>query len=286
LGNRANITFVEWDPNPWEFLFGGPTYITINAITLLMFLVNFLYASYLIMKWVKANGIDWNIGFICLLLESISNLLRVLGMILAPEYSNFILPAVDIIQTFPLCISLIASILIVFFWLDLTSDPFYHGKFLGTMKVPAFIFICILLVVEISFDILRNINSTANLVSFTVLIAFYMLIHLCVVIFNFVAGYRILKRSKESKGKENQKLNRIIHRIIYSGVVTLCSNVVMFALVSPIADYPVGLFLTYWLVVFAFFLQSFFLITIFQLPQQKMKTGQTSSIKNSTMSSS
>jgi len=280
VGDIANFTFIDWDPNPWDTIHTGPGYILICTFMVLMFFINTVYAGFRIVKWIYTlrDKFEINIGFSCLVLEWICNLLRVIQSILTPLHNNFRLPFVDILYTLPICLTLITSILIVFFWLDLTSDPFYQGKFLGVMKIPAIIFVSLLLTIEIVFDYIR---AFTNYDFMHLIVSCYIILHLIVVIFNIVAGYRILKSlSKQSDGKK--KLRIIIRRIILSGIVTILGIVVFGLVVSPLVNYPIPATILFFLLFGSFFLQSILLITILKIPKHR-ETMSSSETNNSSL---
>jgi len=238
------------------------------------FLFNSILSAYCIGKRIYTiKNIDWNIGFVCLSLEWIANVLRVVQMILHPTYNLFKLSGTDVLLSLPMCITLISGILIVFFWLDLTSDPFYHGKFLGVMKIPALIFIFVCFGIEISLDIARNMTDQ---IEFTdSIIVFYTVIHVIVVLFNFIAAYRVLQTLKKQP-KIKERLTMIIHRIIYSGTATIIGTLVFVLVASELFNHPWGISMLWCLLEISFFFQSIFLITIFKIPQYKNTTNSSS----------
>jgi hypothetical protein len=86
--------------------------------------------------------------------------------------------------------------------LDLTSDPFYHGKFLGIMKIPAGVFIGICFVLEIISDVIRNVTQI-DFINY--IIYFYGVSLALVAIFNFIAAYRVLQSLKRDTKKKIEK---------------------------------------------------------------------------------
>jgi len=232
-------------------------------------------------KWIYTlrDKFEINIGFSCLVLEWICNLLRVIQSILTPLHNNFRLPFVDILYTLPICLTLITSILIVFFWLDLTSDPFYQGKFLGVMKIPAIIFVSFLLTIEIVFDCVRAFTTYDFM---HLIVGCYIILHLIVVIFNIVAGYRILQSLKrQSDGK--MKLRIIIRRIILSGIVTILGIVIFGLILSPLVNYPIPAMILFFLLFGSFFLQSILLITILKIPKHRESMSSSDTNNNSSL---
>jgi len=171
--------------------------------------------------------------------------------------------------TLPWCITLVTSILIVFFWLDLTSDPFYHGKFLGIMKIPAFIFIVICLVLEFTCFILRMLTPIDF---FSYVICFYGVSLSLIVIFNFTAAYRVLQPLKKAP-ETKKKLRRIVYRIIASGIAIAFGVLAFFLFFTPLFYTPAGWLCIYWGVYFNMWLQSALLILIFQVPKKVISSS-------------
>jgi len=196
IGGVTNVTVEGWDPNPWDLTYIGWPYITFIVLYFGIFLINIVFAVYRIVRWLyKQKRCEISIGLTCLCLECIFNTLKAMGAIINPSFNNFHLNGSDTFTSLPACINLISAILVVFFWIDLTSDPFYHGKFLGAMKIPAFIIIVLLILMEVTLDILRTTQSTID--TLTISLSFYLIIHFIVVLFNIIAGYRFLNTIKE-----------------------------------------------------------------------------------------
>jgi len=99
-------------------------------------------ASYKLYVWILTVGwdkLDISIGLVCLSIEWIVNFLRMVNSILLPAFFNlYKLRGVDVLSSIPLCLSMISAILLIFFWFEITTDPFAHGKksFLGNLKIP------------------------------------------------------------------------------------------------------------------------------------------------------
>jgi len=205
--------------------------------------------------------------------------LRILNIIFYGSYNHFSIPGVSVLITLPFCITLITSIIIVFFWLDLTSDPFYHGKFLGVMKIPAGLFIIGCLIVELVSDILRNLTVYEF---YQQIMTFYGTVLILVALFNFVAAYRVLRTLKKDT---KLKLKKIIYRIIASGIATILGVIVFFLFLTNINWTPVGWIMLWFFLYFAFWLQSTLLIFIFQVPK-KVLTSTAIDTKDETKESS
>jgi len=235
-----------------------------------------IYASIQIIRWIlRMKNFELNLGLICLSLEWTTNVLRVLQSIFNPVYNVYEIRGVEVLLTLPLCFSVISSILIIAFWLDLTTDQFYHGKFLGVMKIPALVFIFICLAIEIIFDFIKTLTiaPVANAVYY-----FFVSLHVIIIIFSFIAAWRILKKLK-IKSRGSKKM-RITLRIITSGMITLIGFILILCQLIP--PTPVS-WVVLWIALFLMFsLQSAVLINIFEGPKknQKSTTKHTTSSDN------
>jgi len=212
---EGEFRFSHWDNNPWDIIMKPPGYTGQWAVLVLLMFFNSCFAGYRIILWLRSGVELSSLGFICLSLEFIANVLRVIQLTLIPYYNTFFLRYADIMYTTPICFTVISSILIVFFWLDLTTDPFYHGKFLGMMKKPAMVAICLIILLEIISVMIRSL-IVVNIIN--AILGLYIGGHTIVVVFNLVAAKRILNSIKEV-GKK--KLIKITKRIIYSSISTL-----------------------------------------------------------------
>jgi len=267
----VNVTFVDWDPNPWDLTYAGPVYMVYYIILLILFSVNIIIIAWFrIFQWIRqSNPFEVSLGFACLCIELCANLVRIIEALIYPLYNYYLLPGADVIKTLPICLSLISGILVVFFWLDLTSDPFYHGKFLGVMKIPAVILMGLCLGIEIIFDFLKTLTTIAlgNAIYY-----FFLLLHIFIIIFSFVAAWRILKKL-ELKSRTNKK-KKITYRIIVSGSITVLGFILIILIntVLAIIENPPAFMFVWTLLFVTFGLQSTVLINIFQGPKIKQKS--------------
>jgi hypothetical protein len=199
-GNQANFTFLNWDPNPWDPINSGPGY-TIFLVTIsLLFVVNLAIATYRIAIWIYTEKkVDFTLGFCCLCLEWVCNALRFIETIIFPNRNKYGLSGANIILTLPICLSVITLLLIIFFWLDLTADPFYKGKFLGIMKIPVIIIIIFLICLETSLSVVRVAYPKLNFSDICLWI--YIILRGVLAILCFFAAYRILNSNIGGKKK-------------------------------------------------------------------------------------
>jgi len=186
------------------------------------------------------------------------------------------------LYTIPWCITSVTAVIIVFFWLDLTSDPLYHGKFMGIMKIPAGVLIFGIIFIEVFFDVWRVLGGEYM----GILSAAYASFLLLIVLINFIAAYKILKpfdKTVETK----KKIRKVIYRIVGSGIATIFGCTVLLCFQIPGSqDSPVAKGIMWFLLYFFFFIQSLLLIMIFKVPKEKKKGASSSSAKDTTKSKS
>jgi len=212
--------------------------------------------------WFRNKNADKKaLGFICLCLEFTNALVTLIKALIYPLYNLWHLPYADIIFTPHLAITLISSVLVVFFWLDLTTDYLYHGKFLGKMKKPAIVFILLIIVLEITEIAVRCIYPVDTL---TICSAIYGSLHVIIVIFYIVAGKKVLQNKNVSK---KTKITKITKKIFGSAAATLFGVIGFIMVISPATGYP-AMFITMGTIIYvSYWLQSFLLMLIFKPPK-------------------
>jgi hypothetical protein len=265
-GPNVTVIFYGYDPNPWAPLEDGVGYIMYSFWIAVLYFINTIFSGYRLVRWIIVKrGIDYSIGFGCLALELLCNSLRVIQFIFWGLHNNLLIPHIDMLYTIPFCITTVTSIIIVFFWLDLTTDPLYHGRLMGIMKIPAIIFIIVCIGLEIGCDVIRATGSTDYA---SIVILFYGTSLLLIVVINYIAAFRILfpcGKAEETK----KRLRKVIYRIIGSGVATIFGVIVWYIFLDPRVQFtPAGKGTMWFLLYFFFFVQSFLLIMIFKVPKE------------------
>jgi hypothetical protein len=259
-GGSVNVTLIAWDLNPWNTIFTGSGLIVYQTVFTLLFLGNVALTLYKIFQWKLQRGFSLSIGLICLYMEVAVNSTRVIQQIVAPNFNIYSLPNYESVSSVAFCFTLITGILVIFFWFDLTTDPFFHksGKCLGIMKIPAIVVISILLLIEILTDLIRNFLMFDALV---ICLMIYVSLYFLIGIFYFIAGWRILAISKTSNSKK--KLRNITYRIVCSGAANIIAGLAMLSITTPITFMPGPFIILNAIFYLAIFAQSLLLITIF-----------------------
>jgi len=281
----ANATFVSWDANAWDILYPGPLNVVYAVILVPLFSLNVVLASYKVYNWIKSVGwekLKISIGLSCLILEWLASFMRILNAIFMPAFLNlYKIHGIDLLITVPLCLSMISAILLIFFWFEITTNPFARGKksgFLGKLKIPCIILSVLFILVEIFLDIFRTILFFFDMQS--VLIICYFVIHALVAILYFVAAYRILAITNKSADK--QRLRSITYKIVASGIATVFVTFFMILFLADAVSAPLGQYFNMQLSGIALFFQGFFVILIFEPIK---RNSDSSALKKSSKSS-
>jgi len=241
------------------------------GIHMALFLANLLLASWKMWTWVKTLGrAELSIGLVCLCFEWSANFLRTLQSLLWPSFNMFTLSGAELLLTLSGCLSLIASILVIFFWFDLTEDPFYHekGKFLGVLKIPAIAVCSSLLMIELLVDILREyVEFDSNFVCTTL----YAVFHVTVAIFYFVSAKKILSVLDVNNNTNKKKIIEVTYRIVGSGVATILASILLIFNATSLCYDPTRARIIWFFMDVMLFFQSLSLILIFKLPNANEK---------------
>jgi len=263
------VTFFGYDNDPWATIGTGAGFWIFEVLVVAMYLVNACLAFYRISGWIwEKKGIDLTVGFGCLALECIVNTIKVIQSIFWGTFNNFSIPNIDLLLTWTWTLTIIIAIWVTFFWLDLTSDPFYHGKFMGIMKYPAIVLCLGVIAAEIAFDSLRT--SGKDYLSY--LNIFYASILMSIAIINLIAAYRILgpfSKTPETK----KKVRKIIYKIVGSATASVLGCIVYFCFLYPPVQWnPANRGSTWFFLYFCFWIQSLLLILIFKVPKSSVSS--------------
>jgi Na+-transporting methylmalonyl-CoA/oxaloacetate decarboxylase gamma subunit len=282
-GPIMNATFISWDHNPWDIVFGNEGFIAYSIILFLLFMINVIYAIYKIIKWRLTRGeFILAVGLICLFLELLVNIIRAIQAFVSPAYNRYSLPSNDITITSALCLTLITGILVIFFWFDIALNPFYHksGKCLGTMRIPTIIIISLLLLLELILDTTRSFMKYDVVY---IVVGIYLVLYVGLAFFYFIATWRIVVIANESNAKE--KLIGITYRIAWSGVASFVAALALLGqFLVVVGNTPLLHVLFHFILAISYFVQSFLLISIFSPPVPDEK--QTSDTVKSDQSTS
>jgi protein-S-isoprenylcysteine O-methyltransferase Ste14 len=223
-----------------------------------------------------------NISTVCIGLEIINCLLWVIHAIL--EILLRVVPFLNVKSdsdamvgyiSFPF--SLASGILVIFFWIELTSKKLYRKSFLDKSFWPAVIFIAIafillsisaiLFLTDIDHKIIKNL---------TLAILVFILIISCTY---FYAAYRTYNYSKKKETKNQSLFKEMSIKIIISGIVMIFIVFLSFSVsvISSTAGRIIFGYLTFILIL----VRSYLLIDIFSSRKSKNNSSRTNTDANS-----
>jgi len=231
----------------------------------ILFSSNVVLVLYALFKSPKNYSKKFNLRFICLVIEGLCNLLRVIQIIINPFYYNmYQLKLVEVLNTFCIFLSLISSISICFFYLDIVRDPLFRAKrYIGTLSLPALVFLIILILFEFLCESIKIAIPLAYLVDLIQTNGFLLVYCFLTVIYSGVA-FKIRKKTYPNKLAEC-----FWYRSLAGAVYAACLTVFLWTYLSPFVRMPMSYSLTWILLLVTFYLQSYFNIIIFVQKKRK-----------------
>jgi len=266
---------VSWDRNPYDSVYQSPTFIIYRILLPLMFCLTSSLAGYKIILWIsQMKQFKLSIGLVCLCLELVANLIRIISGVVYPSYNCYLIFGVETFISLPVMLTILVAILVIFFWFDVTLDPFFHkqGKCLGILRIPAIVIVTSFIVMEICETVIRDVIQTDI---WLYIMAIYLAAHILISIFYFIAAYKILNIAKTSI--EERKLIFITKRICLSGGAVLCLAVALLLIYTPATSKPVSYAIVWFIIHMCFFCQSLSLISIFTPPKSKKVSSSSGS---------
>jgi hypothetical protein len=273
-GGVAPVQFLGWDHNYYL-----DSYWVRIAFFIVLFLFNFACAGWgaynLSLRRNLAPRV--NVATVCIFLETLSAVFRVLDDIITLVY--FTEPWADVnrhldsmfVYMSGSC-SLSSGIFVIFFWIDMTSGSLYHGCFLDRALGPCVFFVAAVFAL-IYVSAVLQVFYPAIVVVLYVQLALLIFLVLVACIY-FVAAFRLaryINANQEFYSTEKRKgLMRVTYKVVASGAISiftaLCS--LGYLLSTTIAGSIACDFLTAFGTVF----RSMLVISIFGTPK-KEKSG-------------
>jgi len=256
--------------------------VVTNSLLFILEILCIMMGIYRLYEKYTLDQLMVNISTVCIGLEMINCLLWLIHAIF--EVLQRVIPFLDMKQgsdAFVAYISFIftlaSGILVIFFWIELTSKKLYRKSFLDKSFWPAVIFItivgillsisAILFLVEIDRNIITNI---------TLVILILMFIISCTY---FYAAYRTYNYSRNKETKNQQLFKEISIKICASGVVMIF--IVFISLLVSTAN-SIGVKAIMGLLVFILVvIRSYLLIDIFSTRKAKDKNARTDTTNGS-----
>ena len=201
----VNIT--TSDPNPWMNVLKYDWVFWITWFGALGAVYGFLtfFAFYKIIVTIKYKGLHYTVPMVLLVMEFISNFLRLLYVTIDPVWTRRILPYVlsQMASTGTFPFGVYSLMLITFYWYELMNQSRLRAiPFLSKLHVPFWIAVFVIYAVELVDSILRGLNFASASILVTLVIAFYFVVSLVCIIFFLYTGFSTLRMINTSRGKE------------------------------------------------------------------------------------
>jgi hypothetical protein len=256
--------------------------VVVHSLLLLFDILCVMMGFYRLYEKYTLDQLIVNISTVCIGLEIINCLLWVIHAIL--EILLRVVPFLNVKSdsdamvgyiSFPF--SLASGILVIFFWIELTSKKLYRKSFLDKSFWPAVIFIAIafillsisaiLFLTDIDHKIIKNL---------TLAILVFILIISCTY---FYAAYRTYNYSKKKETKNQSLFKEMSIKIIISGIVMIFIVFLSFSVsvISSTAGRIIFGYLTFILIL----VRSYLLIDIFSSRKSKNNSSRTNTDANS-----
>eukprot|EP01130_Rhizamoeba_saxonica_P000247 TRINITY_DN10228_c0_g1_i1.p1 TRINITY_DN10228_c0_g1~~TRINITY_DN10228_c0_g1_i1.p1 ORF type:complete len:449 (-),score=19.70 TRINITY_DN10228_c0_g1_i1:36-1382(-) len=210
------------------------TFITLEAklgfqigLTAIM-LVSLVFATRKLILYIKfEKKFTLKIATACLLLETISSLLRFLYIAIDPIYFYYRVPPLitQLGFTFTWPVEIITTMLIALYWQELiTSSKLKVTSFINTLKIPFIITSVILIIMEFILAYLRYLNEGGNhsITVFVILSSILYAIVLLLVSIHFVYfGIKILRMLKTGDSNTYSRKKQLMETTIFIELMAL-----------------------------------------------------------------
>jgi hypothetical protein len=268
--------------NPWTEAIISIAVLVVFRVFLGGFALSLaIYALYKLILFVRKQGSHFNVPQVCLALEILSNLWRVVYLVVDPMGCNFVYPASvnSFLDSVSLPYATATFVLVTFYWHEVVTDAsIVIYPFLSRLKIPFFVIMFLLIAMDITLSLLGFYLDFSTTTPMTVI---YLLITVAFLIFYIVTLVRVMKRmrmSKEVRGDTGKfrRLSQINTKMILNAVVRFCVIIVAIAFVFPqVNRYPVPQVITTAFLFFIVTLDSLMRLLLFDIA-----STQTSSKKS------
>lgn len=214
----AQNVLISVSPNPWmDFYTEKPAGIIFQVVYILALLsvmsliVSRLWAWYRFDKSFRLTIPKSILG-----LEFLANIWRFLFALDPWFLWNFYpVAARNVFLSFHFLFSISACLLLVTFWLSVSTSPASYKSALRKLRIPLIILVVLLFIFEISADVVRVLPTPTVASSIaTVSSAAYIIVLLLVAGYFIVSGILLLRRIRESSKLVSQYSNRRVRKIV------------------------------------------------------------------------
>jgi len=245
--------------------------VVIQSLLLLFEILCVMMGFYRLYEKYTLDQLIVNISTVCIGLEIINCLLWTLHAILeillrVVPFLNVKADSDAIVGYISFPFSLASGILVIFFWIELTSKKLYRKSFLDKSFWPAVIFIAIAFILLFISAILFLTDIDHKIIkSITIVILVFILI---VSFTYFYAAYRTYNYSKKKETKNQGLFKSISIKIIISGIVMIF--IVFLSFIRTSTSSTAGRIIVQYLTFILILIRSYLLIDIFSTRKSKI----------------
>jgi hypothetical protein len=200
--------------------------------------------------FIKAQGPHFNVPQVCLGLEIISNMWRVIWVVGDPFgcFFNYGSAISSFLDSISIPYATATFVLITFYWYEAVSDTSIKiYPFLSKLQIPFFVIMLVIIAVDLVISLLGYFNG----VDTGALTIIYIVISTAFVIFYFITVGKISKRLKGSQatGRRYKHLSRVNQKMILNGITKFLLVIVAIAFAfdsvnaEPVPQYVTTIFL-------------------------------------------
>jgi hypothetical protein len=177
------------------------------------------FALYKLILFVKAQGSTFNVPQVCLGLEIISNMWRVIYFSGDPFgcFFNYGSAASSFLDTISVPYTTATFVLITFYWHEAVSDTSIKiYPFLSKLQIPFFVIMLVIIGVDITVSLLGYFYGADT----SVLTIIYIVISVGFIVFYFVTVGKLMRRMQKSQayGRREKRLTKVNQKMILNGI--------------------------------------------------------------------
>eukprot|EP00029_Vermamoeba_vermiformis_P007765 TRINITY_DN344_c0_g1_i2.p1 TRINITY_DN344_c0_g1~~TRINITY_DN344_c0_g1_i2.p1 ORF type:complete len:437 (-),score=40.10 TRINITY_DN344_c0_g1_i2:28-1338(-) len=232
-----------------------------------------------LIMFVKRQGSHFNVPQVCLALEIIANIWRILSTIVDPLGCHQVLPTVfsNYANAAALPFGTATFVLVTFYWHEIISDSSIKiHTFLNRLKIPFFVIMLCMIALDITLTISSYYLDFGPTLPVTIV---YLVISSAFLIFYIVTAVEISKRMREAqKIRKVTRLNRVNTKMIMNAASRFAAIIAAIAFALLSSDPESQIITVYFLVALLLF-DSFCRIFLFDIPPKGGSSASNTSNK-------
>jgi hypothetical protein len=263
---------------------GNPWTDVINSVAILIIFRVFtggfsvalvIYGSIKLAKFIKYQGSRFNVPQVCLALEIIANLWRVVYLVVDPLGCNFVYGSAvnSFMDTVSLPYQIATFALVAFYWFEIISQASIKiYPFLIRLKIPFFVITFLLIAIDMTISLIGFYFEVSTTTPSSII---YLVISVALLIF-YVATFTRLKRRMKTFGrarvdkKHMRTLSSVNTKMILNAAGRLFVIIVGIAYVFPSVNrQPVPFVVGWAFIYFALNVDSLMRIILFDPPKDR-----------------